>query len=103
VPAIDDIPPHLNDNDRNVKMSPDRIRGRYNTGPIPPDYYYEDNFTCSNCVLPCFTCSSANSCLSCAKPFHFINSSLVGIGSVGNCLRECPVGYYPFSVTIATS
>ena len=43
MPAIDDIPPHLNDNDRNVKMGPDRIRGRYNTGPIPPDYYYEDS------------------------------------------------------------
>jgi hypothetical protein len=43
MPAIDDILPHLNDNDRNVKMAPDRIRGRYNTGPIPPDYYYEDS------------------------------------------------------------
>jgi hypothetical protein len=43
MPAIDDIPPHLNDNDRNVKMGPDRFRGRYNTGPIPPDYYYEDS------------------------------------------------------------
>jgi len=43
MPAMDDIPPHLNENDRNVKMGPDRIRGRYNTGPIPPDYYYEDS------------------------------------------------------------
>lgn len=68
-----------------------------------PDYFYENNSTCSNCVFPCFTCSSANECLSCAKPFHFINSSLFSIGSASNCISQCPLGYYAFSVTSATS
>jgi hypothetical protein len=43
MPAVEDTPPHLNDNERNSKMGPDRTRGRYSAQPIPPDYYYEDS------------------------------------------------------------
>lgn len=43
MPAMEDTPPHLNDNDRNPKMGPDGMRGGYSAQPIPPDYYYEDS------------------------------------------------------------
>ncbi|XP_023720150.1 uncharacterized protein LOC111871348 isoform X3 [Cryptotermes secundus] len=43
VPAMEDTPSHLNDNERNAKMGPDGMRGRYSAQPIPPDYYYEDS------------------------------------------------------------
>lgn len=43
MPALEDTPPHLNDNERSSKMGPDRMRGRYSAQPIPPDYYYEDS------------------------------------------------------------
>ncbi|PSN57241.1 hypothetical protein C0J52_05001 [Blattella germanica] len=41
--ALDDVSPHMADNERNVKMGSDGMRGGYNSQPIPPDYYYEDS------------------------------------------------------------
>lgn len=43
MPAMEDAPSHLNDNERNAKIGPDGMRGRYSGQPIPPDYYYEES------------------------------------------------------------
>lgn len=40
-----------------------------------PNYYYQINSTCYQCISPCVTCSAAYTCLSCLSLYYFNNGS----------------------------
>lgn len=55
-----------------------------------PSRFYNQSGLCASCVPPCYTCSSATSCLSCSYNY-LLNST---------CLSACPVGYYKDEATL---
>ena len=52
-----------------------------------PEGSYFASGVCINCSSKCVTCSDLNFCLTC--------SGTQVTNSQGNCIDECPVGYYP--------
>jgi hypothetical protein len=44
-----------------------------------PARYYHFNNSCSGCLPPCYTCTSASSCLSCSYNY------LYNVSCIGNC------------------
>ena len=60
------------------------------SGCVEGQYAQNNSFVCLLCPLACKTCSSATTCTSCGSSGAGISSFLYS----GQCLMNCPVGYY---------
>jgi proprotein convertase subtilisin/kexin type 5 len=50
----------------------------------PRSFPVLQSMTCLPCQLPCFNCSSPTTCVSCS--YNYLLN--------GNCIADCPEGYY---------